>query len=117
MPKPLGSRNVVDARQRAKVFIVGHPKGGDLSFSVSDNEVVDHELDDEPCDRPRRIHYRTPTEPGSSGSPVFHHKSLEVVGLHRTGRAKPLRDDWPRAGDGEIYEANEAVSMRSLLGL
>ena len=117
MPKPLGSRNVVDARQRAKVFIVGHPKGGDLSFSVSDNEVVDHELDDEPCDRPRRIHYRTPTEPGSSGSPVFHHASLEVVGLHRTGRAKPLRDDWPRARDDEIYEANEAVSMRSLLGL
>lgn len=116
-PKPLGSRNVVDATQRAKVIIVGHPKGGDLSFSVSDNEVVDHELDDDPRDRPRRIHYRTPTEPGSSGSPVFHHKSLEVVGLHRTGRAKPLRDDWPRARDDEIYEANEAVSMRSLLGL
>jgi hypothetical protein len=116
-PKPLGSRNVVDARQRAKVIIVGHPKGGDLSFSVSDNEVVDHELDDEPRDRPRRIHYRTPTEPGSSGSPVFHHASLEVVGLHRTGRAKPLRGDWPRASDDETYEANEAVSMRSLLGL
>jgi V8-like Glu-specific endopeptidase len=108
---------VVDATQRAKVMIVGHPKGGDLSFSVSDNEVVDHELDDDPRDRPRRIHYRTPTEPGSSGSPVFHHKSLEVVGLHRTGRAKPLRDDWPRAREDEIYEANEAVSMRSLLGL
>jgi len=117
VPKPLGSRNVVDARQRAEVIIVGHPKGGDLSFSVSDNEVVDHELDDDPCDRPRRIHYRTPTEPGSSGSPVFHRRSLEVVGLHRTGRAKPLRDDWPRARDDEIYEANEAVSMRSLLGL
>jgi len=38
-------------------------------------------------------------------------------GLRLLDRAKPLRDDWPRAGDDEIYEANEAVSMRSLLGL
>jgi Trypsin-like peptidase domain len=102
----MGSRNRLDPKQRAKVMVVGHPDGGDLSFSV-----VDHELDDSPCDLPRRIHYRTPTEPGSSGSPVFHHETLEVVGLHRTGRA------WPRANQDEVYEANEAVSMRSLLGL
>ena len=115
--KPLGSRNVVDPQQRAKVILVGHPKGGDLSFSLSDNEVVDHELDDTPRDRPRRIHYRTPTEPGSSGSPVLHHETLEVVGVHRTGRATPLRDDWPRARTDTIYEANEAVAVRSLMGL
>jgi hypothetical protein len=40
-----------------------------------------------------------------------------VVGLHRTGRAMPLRDDWPRAKPEEVYEANEAVAVRSLLGL
>jgi hypothetical protein len=28
VPKPLGSRNMLDARQRAKVVIVGHPNGG-----------------------------------------------------------------------------------------
>ena len=115
--KPLGSRNVVDPRQRAKVILIGHPLGGGLSFSVSDNEVVDHELDDDPRDRPRRIHYRTPTEPGSSGSPVFHHETLEIVGVHRTGRVTPLRDNWPRAKPDEVYEANEAVAVRSLLGL
>ena len=115
--KPLGSRNVVDPQQRAKVILIGHPLGGALSFSVSDNEVVDHELDDNPHTGPRRIHYRTPTERGSSGSPVFHHETLEIVGLHRTGRAKPLRDDWPRSKPDEVYEANEAVAMRSLLGL
>jgi hypothetical protein len=27
----------------------------------------------------------------------------------------PLRADWPRAKQDEIYEANEAVSMRALL--
>ena len=114
-PKPLGSRNVVDPKQRDKVIVVGHPKGGDLSFSVSDNEVVDHELDDNQYAWPRRIHYRTPTEPGSSGSPAFHHKTLDTVGLHRSGGVKQLRDDWPRARPDEIYEANEAVSIRSLL--
>ncbi len=115
--KPLGSRNFTDPKRRAKVFVVGHPQGGDLSFSLSDNEVVDHELDDNPCGHPRRIHYRTPTEPGSSGSPVFESETLEVVGLHRSGRADPLRPDWPRTKSDEVYEANEAVSMRSLLGL
>lgn len=114
-PKPLGSRNVVDPRQKAKVFVVGHPGGNTLSFSVSDNEIVDHELDDDPCDHPRRIHYRAPTEPGSSGSPVLHGETLEVIGLHRSGRVGPMRDDWPRARPDEIYEANEAVSMRALV--
>jgi hypothetical protein len=116
-PKPLGSRNILDPKQRAKVIIVGHPSGGELSFSLSDNEIVDHELDDTPRSACRRIHYRTPTAPGSSGSPVFHDKTLEVVGVHRSGRATPLRSDWPRAKDDEIYEANEAVSLRSLLGI
>jgi V8-like Glu-specific endopeptidase len=114
--KPLGSRNNRSADRRAKVIVIGYPNGGELSFSVSDNEVVDHELDDTPRDPPRRIHYRAPTEPGSSGSPVFHAETLEVVGLHRSGRVKPLRDDWPREKD-EVYEANEAVSVRTLLGL
>jgi hypothetical protein len=112
---PFVSRNVLDIKQRDKVIIIGHPGGDQISFSVSDNEIVDHELDEDPRERPRRIHYRTPTEPGSSGSPVFHHKSLEVVGLHRTGRAEPLRPDWPRARQDEVYEANEAVAIRSLL--
>lgn len=114
--RPLGSRNVVDPKQRAKIFVVGHPQGGVLSFSFSDNEVVDHELDDRPSDpaAPRRIHYRAPTEPGSSGSPVFHHETLDVVGLHRSGRVSPLRPDWPRARADERYEANEAVSIRSI---
>jgi hypothetical protein len=117
VPKPLGSRNIVDPKQRKKVFIVGHPKGKELSFSLSDNEVLDHELDDNRYSAPRRIHYRTPTEPGSSGSPVFYGATMEVVGLHRTGRANPLRDDWPRAKPDEVYEGNEAVSVRSILGV
>jgi len=90
--------------------------GGALSFSLSDNEVVDHELDDAPSrpHHPRRIHDRAPTQPGSSGSPVFHHETLEVVGLHRTGDATPLRDDWPRGPNEVKVEANEAVSIHPI---
>ena len=96
--------------------MIGHPLGGVLSFSVSDNEVVDHELDDNPLVPPhsRRIHYRAPTEPGSSGSPVLHPETLDVVGLHRSGRVMPMRPDWPRAKPDEPYQANEAVSIRSI---
>jgi hypothetical protein len=114
--RPLGARNYTDAKQRPKIFVVGHPLGGGLSFSFSDNEVIDHELDDKASvpDFPRRIHYRAPTEKGSSGSPVFHHETLEVVGLHRSGCASPLRENWPRARMDEKYQANEAVSLRSI---
>ncbi len=110
--KPLRSRNF--RKQRDKVFVVGHPEGKDsLSFSFSDNEVVDHELDDNAMTR-RRIHYRAPTSPGSSGSPVLHHESLEVIGLHRAGAVPPLREDWPRDKPDEEYEANEAIAIRSI---
>jgi hypothetical protein len=115
-PKPFGSRNHVEDGHKAKIYVVGHPKGGELSFSFDNNLVIDHELSDnpEPTDpRYRRFHYRAPTDRGSSGSPVFAHSSLHVVGVHRTGRAGPLRRDRP----GETaapYEANEAISARSI---
>jgi hypothetical protein len=114
--KPLGSRNWTNGQQRGKIFVIGHPQGGVLSFSVSDNDVVDHELDDQPLVPPhsRRIHYRAPTEPGSSGSPVLLSETLDVVGLHRTGGAKPLRPDWPKSKPDELYQANEAVAIRSI---
>jgi hypothetical protein len=47
---------------------------------------------------------------------VLHHKSLEAVGLHRTGRAKPLRDDWPRARDDESHEIGPWLDLRHIRG-
>lgn len=114
---PFRHYNTAAPEQRDQVFVVGHPGGRELSFSFNDNEVVDHELSDkaDPDDGLRRIHYRTPTEPGSSGSPVFHHEDLEVVGLHRTGTADPLRDPWPGKAQGQVpYRANEAISIASI---
>lgn len=115
--EPFPPENLVSAKQRGKVFVIGHPEGKDLSFSVADNEVVDHELTNKTprINGLRRIHYRAPTQPGSSGSPVLHHQYLDVVGLHRSGSVKPMRDPWPGKAQGQVpYKANEAVSICSI---
>ena len=59
---PAGSRTWTEIPPRA--YIIGHPRGlSTPQFSLQDNVLLDH--DD------RFLHYRSPTEPGSSGSPVF----------------------------------------------
>jgi hypothetical protein len=56
----------------------------------------------------RLVHYRTPTEPASSGSPVFN-TEWQVIDLHHGGSAKAPR--LHAAGD---YEANEAISLSAI---
>jgi hypothetical protein len=83
----------LDGKQR--VFVIGHPQGRSIAFSIADNVFLDH--DD------RVIHYRAPTEPGSSGSPVFN-RNWEVIGLHHSGRT-----DMPRLHGTGSYPANEGI--------
>lgn len=87
---------------KTKAFVVGHPAAGALQFALHDSVLLDVS-DDE-----RLMHYRTPTDPGSSGSPVFNAK-WEVVALHHAG--SPVT---PRLhGQGE-YEANEGIAIRAI---
>jgi V8-like Glu-specific endopeptidase len=68
---PIGDASALSLRSNAqarfnvgeKVVVVGYPYGGALSFSLSESLVVGVE--------DRLLRYRTPTAPGSSGSPVF----------------------------------------------
>ena len=69
---------------------------GDLSFSLHDNEMLDN--DD------RVVHYRTPTDPGSSGSPVFNNQ-WNLIGLHHAGS----REMRKLGGKDGTYEANEGI--------
>lgn len=94
---PIPSRNT-------KVFVVGHPCGDALQLSLHDTELLDI------CDYDRLLHYRTPTESGSSGSPVFN-MNWEVVALHHAGSSAMPR----LRGKGE-YEANEGISMHAISG-
>ncbi len=97
-----------------RVYIIGHPGGRDLAFSFQDNELLDHE--GPPDGKPhipgvRRLHYRAPTEGGSSGSPVFNAQFWEVVALHHKGG----RIGMPRLNGKEgTYGANEGIAIRSI---
>jgi len=97
-----------------RVYIIGHPEGGELSFSLQDNELLDHE--GPPGGKPTQperclIHYRAPTEPGSSGSPVFNEApDWQVIGLHHAG------GEYVRKLNGQsgTYAANEAIWIQSI---
>jgi hypothetical protein len=84
-----------------RVYIIGHPAGGTLQFSLQDNLLLDYQAP--------KIHYRTPTVGGSSGSPVFNVK-WDLVGLHHAGRT-----DMPKLNNKEgVYEANEGIWIQSI---
>jgi lysozyme family protein len=94
-----------------RVYVIGYPGGRDLAFSFEDNELLDHE--GPPSGHPPipgvcRVHYRAPTEGGSSGSPVFNDQ-WEVIALHHKGGKVGM----PRLnGLSGTYAANEGISIR-----
>jgi lysozyme family protein len=99
---------------KPRVYIIGHPGGRDLAFSFQDNEMLDHE--GPPQGHPQipgvcRVHYRAPTEGGSSGSPVFN-DSWEVIALHHKGGqiGMPRLNGLPGS-----YAANEGIAIQSLM--
>jgi hypothetical protein len=98
-PLPLYSSAMEIKEPPPRMYIIGHPSGRDVEFSLQDNYLV-------ACNE-TFVHYRTPTEPGSSGSPVFEPVGWEVVALHHRGTDKMKRID----GKDGFYEANEGVSI------
>lgn len=79
------------------INIVGHPNGRAKEVAVRDNALLNQ--------LPEYLHYRTDTEPGNSGSPVFNDQ-WEVVALHHAGVPGP---------DGQSWIANEGVRVSVLL--
>ncbi len=114
LPEP-PSPSLPEYQARPLVYIIGHPGGRSLSFSIQNNELIDHE-------GPRngtpqipgvwRVHYRAPTERGSSGSPVFDARDWKVIALHHAGK----RDGMPRLNGIEgSYSANEGIAIQSII--
>jgi len=91
---------LIDNDQR--IYLIGHPRGGKLSFSFYDNKLLDHDEE--------KIHYRSPSEGGSSGSPVFN-AEWDLIGLHHAGgkEIKKLR------GQPGTYAANEGLWIKSII--
>ena len=113
-PLPLAKRLPL-LEAHARVYIIGYPGGRALAFSLQDNALIDHEgpLAGKPqiagvC----RVHYRAPTEGGSSGSPVFNSSTWEVIALHHMGG----KDGMPMLnGKPGTYAANEGVWIQSII--
>jgi len=99
-PYPIAKRlPLVGKNQR--VYVIGHPRGGGLSYSIDDNLLLDHE-------RPK-VHYRAPTEGGSSGSPVFN-QQWDLLALHHAGGMNVKRLN----GLPGTYPANEGLHFQSI---
>ena len=105
-------KNIGPGKRQARVYIIGYPGGRDLTFSLQDNELLDHEgpPDGRPPNRAVcRIQYHAPTEPGSSGSPVF--DSWRVIALHHAGS-----EAMPRLnGRSDTWPANEGIWIQSII--
>jgi V8-like Glu-specific endopeptidase len=99
LPCPL-ARNLppLNADPIERVYVIGHPLGRpDLQLSILDNHLLDYDA--------ILLHYRAPTEPGSSGSPVFN-KRWAVIALHHAGDK-----EMPRLHGNGVYEANEGIRI------
>jgi uncharacterized protein with NAD-binding domain and iron-sulfur cluster len=98
-PLASGPPLISDQRSGERLYVIGHPEGGELSLSMYDNQLVD--LDD------RLLHYHAPTKPGSSGSAVMN-RAWELVGLHHAGgHLRRLR------GAGS-YAVNEGIRIDAI---
>ncbi|WP_158222668.1 trypsin-like peptidase domain-containing protein [Rhodopirellula sp. MGV] len=86
--------------QSRRLYAIGHPLGGGLSVSLHDNLLIDFAAP--------FLHYRTPTDPGSSGSPICD-SDWELVAIHHAGSSQMQR----LHGDG-CYEANEGIWIKSI---
>jgi tetratricopeptide (TPR) repeat protein len=112
-PMPLASALPI-VEEGTLVYVIGHPGGRELAISLQDNELLDHE--GPPNGVPQiegvcRVHYRAPTDHGSSGSPVFNSSLWEVIALHHSGGKTAI----PKLnGKQGAYGANEGISIQSI---
>ena len=85
-----------DPERRERVYVIGHPNGADLSISLYDNAITD-------CETPY-VRYRSPTEPGNSGSPVFNAKARSFAIHHRALYDRQLNEGISLAAVKDAFE-------------
>lgn len=87
----------------AYVYVIGHPAGGGLKFSIRGNDLLAYDIE------MSKVHYTAPTEGGSSGSPVFN-QAWQLMAVHHAGDSKMRRLDDPSS----TYQANEGITIKAM---
>jgi V8-like Glu-specific endopeptidase len=102
IPTPLAKALPRKPLRNRRAYVIGHPRGLDQpQFSLQDSIMLDYDH--------RVLHYRSPTERGSSGSPVFDDQ-WELIGLHHaSGTRLPQLNN-----AGGTYAANEGVTFDAI---
>jgi len=104
VPTPLATGLPRKPLQHRRAYVIGHPGGSaQPQFSLQDNILLDYDH--------RVMHYRSPTEGGSSGSPVFDDE-WRLIGLHHAGGTRMPQLN--RAGG--TYAANEGITIDAIRG-
>ena len=112
-PCPI-ARSLPPLNNDQRVYIIGHPKGGELSFSLQDNGLLDHE--GPPSGTPSQperclIHYRAPRSRAvPAARSLIQAPDWQVVGLHMPAAntcASSTANPAPTA-------ANEAIWIQSI---
>ena len=101
-PLTIHKRAMTMSEPPPRMYTIGHPCGRDLEISLQDNQLL-------ACNE-SLLHYRTPTEKGSSGSPIFEPADWRVVALHHKGNEEMARLD----GQAGTYKANEGIAIIAL---
>lgn len=91
------------ANEGAFVYVVGHPAGASLKLSIRGNDLLAYDP------KQHKVHYTAPTEPGSSGSPVFT-SQWQLMAVHHAGGSKMRRLD----DSSKTYEANEGITLEAI---
>jgi Trypsin-like peptidase domain len=102
-PMPLATQMpLLETMTKPRAYVIGHPSGLDTpQFSLQDNLLIGY--DD------TLVHYRAPTEPGSSGSPVFDN-TWSLIAVHHAGGLETPK----LHGDGGTYPANEGIAVAAI---
>jgi V8-like Glu-specific endopeptidase len=92
-PKPIRHR---------RAYVIGYPGGSaQPHFSLQDSALLDYDR--------RVLHYRTPTEGGSGGSPVFN-EDWQLIGLHvASSTSMPALHS-----AGGTYAAREGITIDAI---
>jgi tetratricopeptide (TPR) repeat protein len=85
-----------------RMYVIGHPAGRSAEIALHDNHLI--------ASNKIKLHYRSPTEEGSSGSPVFEENNWDAVALHHSGKERMAGLDDPNV----TYQANEGICLEAI---